>query len=237
MKVMILAGGFGSRISDVDQDVPKPMIILDDKPIIEHIINIYRNYKLKKFIILTGYKHSIVKKFFIKNSKRFSDCEINIFNTGINTLTGSRILKARKFIKEENFIVTYGDGLSDIDIDKLIKFHKKSNNIGTITAVRPPARFGELLIENKMITKFNEKIQLNKNWINGGFFVFKKNFFNLIPKKNTMLETFPIQNLIKIKSLNAYKHAGYWQCIDNRRDLNSVKNLIIDGNTPWIKKS
>ena len=123
---MILAGGYGSRISDVDQNIPKPMIRLDDKPIIEHIINIYKSYNLKKFILLTGYKNLEIKKFFTKNSKNFSDCEIEIFNTGIHTLTGSRILKAKKFITEDNFMVTYGDGLSDINIDKLIKFHKKS---------------------------------------------------------------------------------------------------------------
>ncbi len=232
---MILAGGYGSRISDVDQNIPKPMIRLDDKPIIEHIINIYKSYNLKKFILLTGYKNLEIKKFFTKNSKNFSDCEIEIFNTGIHTLTGSRILKAKKFITEDNFMVTYGDGLSDINIDKLIKFHKKSKNIGTITAVRPPARFGELLIKSNKITKFNEKIQLNQNWINGGFFVFKRNFFNLIPKKNTMLETVPIQNLIKKNTLSAYKHSGYWQCIDNRRDLNSIKELILNGKMPWIR--
>lgn len=232
---MILAGGYGSRIADVSDEIPKPMILLDEKPIIEHVLNIYKYYNLKKFIILSGYKHIKIKKFFWKNAKRFSDCEIKIFDTGIHTLTGSRILKAKKFINEKNFLVTYGDGISDIDINKLIKFHKKNSKVATITGVRPPARFGELIIKKNLVEKFDEKIQLNKNWINGGFFVFKKNFFNFIPKKNTMLETLPIQNLLKSKNLACYKHRGYWQCIDNRRDLNSVKFILKKGNASWIK--
>ena len=235
MKVMILAGGYGSRIADVNDEIPKPMILLDEKPIIEHIINIYKYYNLKKFIILSGYKHNKIKNFFFKFSKRFSDCEIKIFDTGIHTLTGSRILKAKKFINEKNFLVTYGDGISDIDISKLIKFHENSSKIATISAVRPPARFGELIIKKNLVHKFEEKIQLNKNWINGGFFVFNKKFFNYIPKKNTMLETLPMQNLLKSKNLACYKHHGYWQCIDNRRDLNSVKLILKKGRVPWIK--
>ncbi len=237
MKVMILAGGYGSRIADVNDDIPKPMIKLDEKPIIEHVINIYKNFSLKKFIILSGYKHSKIKNFFLKNSKRFSDCEIKIFDTGIHTLTGTRILKAKKFISEKNFLVTYGDGVSDININKLINFHNKNSKVATITAVRPPARFGELIIKNNLVDKFDEKIQLNKNWINGGFFVFQKKFFNFIPKKNTMLETAPMQNLLKSKNLACYKHKGYWQCIDNRRDLNSVKSILKNRDVPWIKKN
>ena len=237
MKVMILAGGYGSRIADVNDETPKPMILLDEKPIIEHIVNIYRNYKLKNFIILSGYKHKKIQNFFSKYYKKFSDCEIKVFNTGVHTLTGSRILKAKKFINEKNFLVTYGDGVSDINISKLIKFHQNFSKVATITAVRPPARFGELIIKKNLVDKFDEKIQLNKNWINGGFFVFSKKFFNFIPKKNTMLETLPMQNLLKSKNLACYKHHGYWQCIDNRRDLNSVKLILKKGQAPWIKKN
>ena len=237
MKVMILAGGYGSRIADVNDETPKQMILLDEKPIIEHIVNIYRNYKLKNFIILSGYKHKKIQNFFSKYYKKFSDCEIKVFNTGVHTLTGSRILKAKKFINEKNFLVTYGDGVSDINISKLIKFHQNFSKVATITAVRPPARFGELIIKKNLVDKFDEKIQLNKNWINGGFFVFSKKFFNFIPKKNTMLETLPMQNLLKSKNLACYKHHGYWQCIDNRRDLNSVKLILKKGQAPWIKKN
>ena len=237
MKVMILAGGYGSRIADVSDEIPKPMILLDEKPLIEHVLNIYKYYNLKKFIILSGYKHIKIKKFFSKNSKRFSDCEIKIFDTGIHTLTGSRILKAKKFINEKNFLVTYGDGISDINIHKLIKFHNKNSKVATITAVRPPARFGELIIKKNLVEKFDEKIQLNKNWINGGFFVFNKKFFNYIPKKNTMLETLPMQNLLKSKNLACYKHQGYWQCIDNRRDLKLIEKLSRGGKEPWNKLS
>ena len=154
---MILAGGYGSRIADVNDEIPKPMILLDEKPIIEHIINIYKYYNLKKFIILSGYKHNKIKNFFFKFSKRFSDCEIKIFDTGIHTLTGSRILKAKKFINEKNFLVTYGDGISDIDISKLIKFHENSSKIATISAVRPPARFGELIIKKILFINLKKK--------------------------------------------------------------------------------
>jgi len=236
MKAMILAGGYGSRIADINDQIPKPMILLDDKPIIEHIIKIYKYNNIKKFLILTGYKHKKINNFFKKKSKKFSDCEIKILNTGVKTFTGTRILKARQYITEKNFLVTYGDGLSDINIKKLIKFHYKKNKIATITAVRPPARFGELILKKQEVIKFDEKIQLNKNWINGGFFIFKKEFFNYIPNKNTMLETIPMQKLIESRNLVSFKHNGYWQCIDNRRDLISVRSLIKKKKTPWIKK-
>ena len=235
MQVMILAGGYGSRIADVNDQIPKPMILIDNRPIIEHIVNIYRNYGLKKFIILGGYKHNKIYNFFKRNNNKFSDCEIKVLNTGIHTLTGSRVLKAKKFIKEKNFLVTYGDGVSDININKLINFHKKNAKVATITAVRPPARFGELVLKNNLVEKFDEKIQLNKSWINGGFFVFKKEFFNFISKKNTMLETFPMQKLLQSKNLSCYRHKGYWQCIDNRRDLNSVRLILKKKSAPWIK--
>ena len=237
MKVLILAGGYGTRISDVNSQIPKPMIKIDDKPIIEHIINIYKSYNLKKFIVLSGYKYREIKIFFDKNYKKFSSCEIKILNTGLNTLTGNRVMKAKKFITESDFMVTYGDGLSDINLNSLYKFHKKSHAIGTVTAVRPPARFGELLIEKKFVKKFDEKVQLNKSWINGGFFVFKKSFFKFIPNKKTMLETLPMQNLIKINKLASFQHKGFWHCIDNRRDLETIKKLIKKRNTPWIIKT
>ena len=192
MQVMILAGGYGSRIADVDDKIPKPMI--------EHIINIYKKYNFKKFIILSGYKQETIDAFFKKKFKKFSDCEIKVLNTGVNTLTGTRVLKAKKFIKEKNFMVTYGDGLADINLKKLLKFHLKNKLTATITGVRPPARFGELILKKKFVYRFDEKIQLYKNWINGGFFVFKKEFLNYIPKKeNVMLETKPIQILLKKK--------------------------------------
>ena len=235
MQVMILAGGYGSRIADVNDQIPKPMILIDNRPIIEHIINIYRNYGLKKFIILGGYKHNKIHSFFKKNNKKFKDCEIKVLNTGVHTLTGSRVLKAKKFIKEKNFLVTYGDGVSDININKLINFHKKSAKVATITAVRPPARFGELVLKNNLVEKFDEKIQLNKSWINGGFFFFNKKFFNIISNKHTMPETLQMQKLLKSKNLACYRHKGYWQCIDNRRDLNSVRLILKKKSVPWIK--
>ena len=237
MLVMILAGGYGSRIADVADKIPKPMIMLDDKPMIEHIIDIYKKNNFKKFIILGGYKHKTIELFFKKKNKKFSDCEIKVLNTGLKTLTGTRILKAKKFINEKNFMVTYGDGLADINLKKLLKFHLKNRLIATITGVRPPARFGELILKKNKVYRFDEKIQLYNNWINGGFFVFKKEFLNYIPKKeNVMLETKPIQNLLKIKNLGCYRHNSFWQCVDNRRDLLTIKKLIKENKAPWLKQ-
>lgn len=231
MKCVILAGGLGTRISGHTQFTPKPMIRLKNKPIIHHIIDIYRFFGLKDFIIASGYKSESIERYFKK--KNLKDCKIKVINTGINTLTGSRLLKLKKYLTN-TFLLTYGDGLANIDIKKLINFHKRNKKIITVTSVHPPARFGELKIKKNKVSSFVEKPQLNRGWINGGFFVINPKFLNLIPKKNVMLEREPIQNAIKKKELMAFKHEKFWYCIDTKRDLETMRNKIkIEKKLPW----
>ena len=217
MKLVILAGGKGTRISEYTKIIPKPMVKINGKPIIIRIIDHYYSYGIKEVIIATGYKHKIIKDYF-KNFF-YKDLNIKIVNTGLNTLTGLRIRKLKKFFsKNENFFVTYGDGLSDINIKKLLYFHIKHGKIATLTAVHPPARFGEIKLQNKHVKEFNEKPQLTKGWINGGFFIFNSKIFNFFSNKNVMLEREPIQKIIKKKNLMAYEHNGFWMCMDTLRD-------------------
>ena len=226
MKVVFLAGGYGSRISEYTSKIPKPMIKLSNKPIIEHLVNYYKYYGFKDFLIAGGYKVSILKNFFDK-SRIFKNIKVKVVNTGLNTLTGKRIYKLKKFLKnEENFLLTYGDGISDIDLNKLIKFHKKKNSIFTLSAVRPPARFGELKMSGNKIVNFHEKPQMQKGWINGGFFVVNKKFFKFLPNKNVMLEREPFSKVSASGKMFAYKHQGFWKCIDTKRDLDQFGSII-----------
>ncbi len=198
MKVVILAGGKGSRIAEYTKSVPKPMIQIGSKPIIEHIINYYIKFGFKDFLIAGGYKYSVIKKYFKK--KNFL-ANIKVINTGLETLTGTRLLKLSKELNE-TFMLTYGDGLSNINLKKLLKFHKKSKKKITLSAVHPPARFGELEISKNIVTKFEEKPQLQKGWINGGFFVVEPEFLNLIGNKNVMLERTPLKKAVKKKKFS-----------------------------------
>ena len=231
MKVVILAGGLGTRISEHTQFTPKPMIKLNNKPIVHHIIDIYNSFGLNDFIIATGYKSESIEKYFKK--KNINNCRIKVVNTGKNTLTGSRLLKLKKYLTK-TFMLTYGDGLANIDIKKLINFHKKHKKIITVTSVHPPARFGELKLKQNQVNSFVEKPQLNRGWINGGFFVIDPKFFNFIPKKNVMLEREPMQNCIKKKQLMAFKHEKFWYCIDTKRDLDMMRFKIKkEKKLPW----
>ena len=223
MKVVILAGGRGTRLGDTTKKIPKPMIKLFNLPILIHIINIYKKQGFKDFLILTGYKANYIKNYFKKKST-IKDISVKCIFTGLNTLTGSRISKVKKYINEDNFLLTYGDGLSNINIHEVINFHKKKKSTITLTAVRPPARFGELYLERNRVSDFKEKYKMQKGWINGGFFVVNKNFLNLIPKKNVMLEREPISRAVKKGKVFAFKHEGFWRCIDNARDLEQLKD-------------
>tara|TARA_B100000575_G_scaffold277522_1_gene263892 strand:- start:75 stop:770 length:696 start_codon:yes stop_codon:yes gene_type:complete len=231
MKVVILAGGKGSRIAEYTKSVPKPMIQIGSKPIIEHIINYYIKFGFKDFLIAGGYKYSVIKKYFKK--KNFL-ANIKVINTGLETLTGTRLLKLSKELNE-TFMLTYGDGLSNINLKKLLKFHKKSKKKITLSAVHPPARFGELEISKNIVTKFEEKPQLQKGWINGGFFVVEPEFLNLIGNKNVMLERTPLKKAVKKKNLAAYKHSGFWFCMDTLRDKKVLDEMLRNKKSPWIK--
>ena len=232
MKVVILAGGKGSRIQEYTKSIPKPMIRIGSKPIIEHIINYYMKFGFKEFLIAGGYKYLIIKKYFEKKKKNLAN--IKVVNTGLNTLTGTRLLKLSKELNT-TFMLTYGDGLSNINLKKLLTFHKKNKKKITLSAVHPPARFGELEINNNIVTKFEEKPQLQKGWINGGYFIVEPEFINLIGKKNVMLERSPLSKAVKSKNLAAYKHKGFWFCMDTLRDKKVLEEMLKNKNSPWIK--
>jgi len=230
MKVIILAGGRGTRISEYTKTIPKPMIKIGRKTILEHIIKYYERFGFKEFIIATGYKSKIIENHFKKKK------QIKIVNTGLNTLTGLRIKKLEKYL-DKTFMLTYGDGLSNINLNKLLKFHKKHKRLATLTSVHPPARFGEIETKESLVSKFEEKPQLQKGWINGGFFVFEPGFFKyLLPKKNVMLEREPIKKMVKKRELSAYKHEGFWFCMDTLRDKNVLENLVKSKKAPWLIK-
>ena len=231
MKCVILAGGKGTRISEYTKSIPKPMIRIGSKPILEHIINYYIKYGFKDFIIAGGYKYSIIKNYFKKKNKLV---RIKVINTGIASLTGKRLIKLKKELKS-TFMLTYGDGLSNVNLNKLLKFHKKNKKKITMTAVHPPARFGELEINNNLVNRFEEKPQLQKGWINGGFFVVEPEFLSFIGDNNVMLERSPMSKAVKTKNLAAFKHAGFWFCMDTLRDKKVLEEMIKNKKSPWLK--
>ena len=216
MKVIILAGGFGTRISEYTKIIPKPMIQIRKKPIIHRIMEHYSSYGHKEFFIALGYKGHVIKNYF--KSKNLPKWKINLVETGKNTMTGGRLKKFEKIMKNETFMLTYGDGLSNININKLINFHKKNKKIVTLAAVRPPARFGAVKLKGNKVTYFKEKSTLDEGWINGGFFVMEPKIFQYIKDSKTFLEKEPLVSISKKKQLVAFKHQGFWQCMDTIRD-------------------
>ena len=215
MKVVILAGGLGTRLSEYTKKIPKPMVKIKKVPIIVHIIKHYKKFGLKDFYIAAGYKKEIIKRYFKKNGMRVN---INVIDTGQKTMTGGRLKRLKKYLDKDPFMMTYGDGISDINIKKLMSYHQRNKNIATLTAVRPPARFGAIKINGNKVSYFKEKSKLDEGWINGGFFVFEPKIFNYIKNDKTFLEKEPLSKLGKIKQLNAYKHKGFWHCMDTIRD-------------------
>jgi len=233
MNVIILAGGFGYRMGSDTVKLPKPLIKIGNKPILEHLINTYVSAGASKIIISAGYKFNLIKKYTGKLKKQIP---IKVINTGIKTETGGRILLVKKYLdKNQDFMVTYGDGLANINFKNLLRSHRNSRKIGTVTAVRPIARFGEIKIKNNLVTNFQEKPQVTKGWVNGGFFVFKYKFLKYIKNKNSILEKNPLEQLTKIKMLNAYKHKGFWQCMDTQREKKFLTELLKkNSKPPWI---
>ena len=227
MKIIILCGGLGTRLGLETKMTPKPMVKIGGKPILEHIINIYKKYGFKHFILALGYKGKIIREYFKNNSN------IKCVNTGLKSNTGARLYKLKKYFDDkENFMLTYGDGLSNQNIKKLLNFHIKHKKIGTITAVRPPARFGEIIIKkNILVDKFQEKPRVSSSWINGGFFVFNYKIFKYINDTNEIFEYGPLVRLVKAKQLTAYKHKGFWQCMDTPRDRKLLDKIIRSKNT------
>lgn len=258
MEVVILCGGKGTRLSEETISKPKPMVELNGKPILWHIMRIYSYYGFRKFVLALGYKGEFIKNYFYNlrisgNDFRLKmsplhvpefftlgieqDWEITFIDTGENNLKGSRIKQIEKYISSDNFMLTYGDGVSDLDINKLLSFHKKHNKIGTLTAVHPPSRFGELEIDGETVTAFEEKPQMHSGYINGGFFVFKRDFFSYLERKEDCdLEFGALQKVAQEGELKAFMHDGFWQCMDNTRDRDYLDNLVKKNKAPWLKK-
>ena len=253
MKVVILAGGLGTRLSEETYLKPKPMVEIGGKPILWHIMKHYSFYGLNEFIICCGYKGNIIKDFFLNYHSQISNFTIDLSNgvkkihssnsenwkvtlvdTGEYTMTGGRIKRIQKYIdKDENFCMTYGDGLSNINIDELIKFHLKKKKIATLTAVKPEGRFGTIEIKKNLVTNFREKKKINESFINGGFFVMNKNIFKYLNSDRTVLEEGPVKKLSKNNQLSAFKHFGFWQPMDSLRDKNQLENLWKKKLAPW----
>ena len=233
MKVVILAGGFGTRLSEYTDSIPKPMVPIAGIPIIEHIMTHYSNYGHNEFFIALGYKGEVIKNHF-KNSKK-KNWNIHSIDTGSDTLTGGRLKRLESYLNKESFLLTYGDGISDININDLIQFHKNHKKIVTISAVRPPARFGSLSLDGSDVLKFKEKTQLGESWINGGFFVINPPFFKFLEGDSSVLEKKPLETVTKLRQIKAFRHEGFWQCMDHKLDKDYLEQLILEKKAPWIK--
>ncbi|MDA9909890.1 glucose-1-phosphate cytidylyltransferase [Gammaproteobacteria bacterium] len=253
MKVIILAGGFGTRLSEYTESIPKPMVKIGGRPILWHIMNRYSKYGFNDFYLALGYKAELVKEYFLHYRSLNSDFTINLadgqltshqiddlewnvtlVNTGLDSMTGGRVLRMQPFINDEPFLLTYGDGVSDIDITELLAFHKSHGKLVTVSAVHPSARFGELEIEGQQVNSFKEKPQTNSGWINGGYFVMEPAFFDLIENDSTVLEQSPLEKAAALGQLMAYKHEGFWQCMDTKRDKDMLESLLETGKAPWV---
>lgn len=253
-KVVILCGGRGTRMEEETEFRPKPLVEIGGRPILWHIMKTYAYYGFDDFILCLGYKGRMIKEYFLNYEMMNSDFtltlgsnNIKIYNrsdeknwkitfadTGEAAQTGARIKRIEKYINEELFMLTYGDGLSDINIRKLLEFHKSHGKIGTISGVHPSSRFGELVVSGNEVVKFGEKPQVKEGFVNGGFFVFHRKFFNYLREDDDcFLEKEPLENLAKDGQLEAYLHTGFWQCMDTRRERDILNNLWNSGKAPW----
>lgn len=253
MKVVLLAGGFGTRISEESHLKPKPMIEIGDKPILWHIMKQYSAYGFNEFVICCGYKQYVIKEYFadyylhncnvtfdftssnkmVVHSNEAEPWRVTIADTGLNTMTGGRIKRIREYLNEEPFMLTYGDGVSDININQLVNFHKKHGKIGTMSAVQPEARFGVLEIQHERVTSFREKNKEDTGWINCGYMVLEPEIFNYIEGDNTIFEKEPLEKIAGLGELYCYKHSGFWQCMDTMRDKEKLEKLWYSGQAPW----
>ena len=252
MKVVILAGGFGTRLSEYTESIPKPMVTVGGKPILWHIMSTYAKFEHKDFYVALGYKAEVIKVYFLNYRSLNSDFTVDLSNgvvvahqqdlvdwkvtladTGINSMTGGRVKRMQDFIGDETFLLTYGDGLADIDIEELVKFHKSHGKMVSVSAVRPSARFGELDINNSVVTSFKEKPQVTQGWINGGYFVIEPEFFDLIEGDSTILEKEPLEKVAQMGELMSYQHDGFWKCMDTKRDRDLLEDLWETGRAPW----
>lgn len=251
MKVVILAGGFGTRLSELTGLIPKPMVPIDGKPILWHIMDSYAQFGFNEFVVALGYRADIVKSYFSSLHLNMSDFSIDLqsgqeiilsppsvnwrvslIDTGLNTMTGGR-LKRLSDVLDDTFLLTYGDGLSNVPIPRVVELHKANSAMVTVTAVRPIARFGEVVIEGSRVQNFTEKPQVGQGWINGGFFVVEPDFLDLIESDQTVLEQKPLEKVAKLGRMQAYMHEGFWQCMDTKRDHDLLNELSAQSPPPW----
>jgi len=244
MKVIILAGGFGTRLSEYTESIPKPMVTIGGRPILWHIMKTYAHFGYKDFYLALGYKAEVIKEYFLNyrslnadftvdlssgtvepHQVDDTDWKVTLVNTGLETMTGGRIKRLQQFIGDEPFMLTYGDGVADIDIDALLKFHKSHGKMVTLTTVRPSARFGDLEFDGDRVSSFQEKSQLHEGWINGGFFICEPEVFNFIDNDTQMFEREPLERIVEAGQLMAYKHHGFWHCMDTKRDRDLLESL------------
>ena len=225
MKIVILAGGLGTRLSEYTKKIPKPMIKINGKPILIRIMNYYSKFGFNDFVLAAGYKSKFIKNFFEKN-KVNKKWKVKIVDTGIKTMTGGRLKRLKKYIGNETFMMTYGDGLSNVNLRNLLKFHKKKKKICSLTVVRPPARFGYVKIKGDMVNYFKEKSNADEGWINGGFFVMEPEFLDFIKNDNIYLEREPLEITTRKRELVAFKHKGFWQCMDTIRDKKNLEKVL-----------
>lgn len=236
---MILAGGKGTRFAEYTDKIPKPMILANGKPLLDHIISIYSKFNVNNVVILAGYKIEKIVEHYESIFNRVSKSEnifenrlntkITILDTGLETMTGGRLMLGAEYLNEENFYLTYGDGIANINLEDLTKFFIENNKIATVTAVRPPARFGSIEIENNIVTNFGEKDNTSSGWINGGFFVFKKQILEYLSDLGDILERKPLELLVAQKQLSAFKHEGFWQPCDTIRELEILEKAMESG--------
>ena len=252
MKVILLAGGFGTRLSEYTESLPKPMVTIGGKPILWHIMKYYAHYGHNQFYVALGYKAEMIKEFFLHYRTMNADFTVNLktgdviphqqdevdwkvtlVDTGLRSMTGGRVKQMEPYISNETCLMTYGDGVSDVDLDQLIAFHQNHGKMVTVTAVHPGARFGELEMREDQVTFFQEKPQTWQGWINGGYFVLEPEFFDLIEEDQTILEREPLERAAQIGELMAFRHNGFWQPMDTKRDHTNLEELWRSGKAPW----
>jgi len=254
MKVVILAGGFGTRLAEYTDLIPKPMVQIGGEPIISHIMKIYSKFGYKDFCIALGYKSEVIKRYFLDyqtinsdftvnlstnsvefHNKNVNDWKISLIETGKNSMTGGRLKKLKNFIGNNPFMMTYGDGVANVNIKKLVEFHKKKGKVATMTAVKPRSRYGMLDLQSNLVKNFEEKPVIGQGWINGGFFVFNPDIFNYLKDENSILEKEPLERLSREGQLAAFKHEGFWQCMDSKKDKDYLEKSFEKSQTPpWL---
>ncbi len=253
MKVVILAGGFGTRLAEETEVRPKPMVEIGGKPILWHIMRHYARYGFSEFYIALGYRGEVIKRYFLDyhlmNSQTMrvhlkegaildasgsvEDWIVNLIDTGLETNTGGRIKRLQPLVGDSTFMVTYGDGVCNVDLSAVLSFHRSHGNLATVTAVRPPARFGGITLNGDQVVNFAEKPQIGEGWINGGFFVFEPSLFDYLKDDSTVLEAHALEQIARDGQLMAYQHGGFWQCMDTLRDKRYLESLWASGQAPW----